>query len=88
MWHACTPHSKCFNQAIFKCLPDLDGNILADQGTLLEALTVVDWVVRKVAQEVRHNLYVLGSQGAEWAPCIYCKGPVHFLAACLEMAGY
>ena len=65
MWHACTSRSKHSNHTIFKCLPDLDGNILADQDTLLGVRTVVDWAVQQVAQEVRHTPYVQGSQGAE-----------------------
>jgi len=88
MWHACTTHSQHSNQTILKLLPDLDGNILADQDTLLVVQTAVDSAVQKAAQEVRHIPYVPGSPGAEQAPCIYCKGPVPYLAACLEMAGW
>jgi len=88
MWHACTTHSQHSNHTIFKLLPDLDGNILADQDTLRVVQTAVDSVVQKVAQEVLHIQYVPGNQGAEQAPCIYCKGLVLYLAACLEMAGW
>jgi hypothetical protein len=69
------------------CLPDLAGNILADQGTLLGALTVVDWVDLKVVQGVHHIPCVLGSRGAEWDPCSDYRDLVHYLVACLEMAG-
>lgn len=67
---------------------DLDGSILADQDTLLVVQTAADSAVQKVAQEVPHIQYVPGNQGAEQAPCIYCKGPVPYLAACSEMAGW
>jgi hypothetical protein len=81
--HTCRKHS---NHTRRECLPDLADNNLADQGTLLGVQAAVGWVALKVVREVQHILCVLGTQGAEWAPCIYCKGLVHYLVASLEMA--
>jgi hypothetical protein len=86
MWHACIPVRKHSNHPRCRCLPDLADNSLADQGTLLRVQTAVGWVALKVVQEVHHILCVLGTQGAERAPCIYCMGLVHYLVASLEMA--
>jgi hypothetical protein len=77
---------KAFQQYKSGCSPDLADSSPVDQGTPPRVLTVVGWVALKVVRGVHHILHELDTLGVEWAPCIYCKGLVHYPVASSEMA--